>query len=83
MFQKHYGLAKLLILGGCELRPLEEWISVVLEERNRRNAEREEQQRFGIFNPEQDEDEVRRTGATKWRGGFFCRHGLHSHIDVS
>ena len=57
-FKKLFGLAKLLILGGCDLAPLYEWISVILSDRRQREAEREEQRRFGIFPTNQQEEEV-------------------------
>ena len=58
IFQKLFGLAKLLILGGCDLAPLYEWISVILSDRRQREAEREEQRRFGIFPTNQQEEKV-------------------------
>ena len=59
LFQKTFGLAKLLILAGCDLAPLYDWLGVVLAERQQRQAERDEQERFGIFPTEQREEEVR------------------------
>ena len=57
--KKLYGLAKVLILGGCDLAPLYEWMSIVMTERRQREAEREEQRRFGIFPTNQEEEEVK------------------------
>ncbi len=56
--QKLFGLAKLLILGGCDLAPLHDWMSIILTERRQREAEREEQKRFGIFPTDQEDEEV-------------------------
>ena len=40
------------------MAPLYEWISVILSDRRQREAEREEQRRFGIFPTNQQEEEV-------------------------